>query len=89
MAIYEVDPGDFAHPKTNGGGYSSSGGVRSGVLLQEQEDSEHPERMEVLRMGIEEHLASGAGETDLFERLRDYILKESSTKSRLQTETSR
>lgn len=78
MAIYEVDPNDFAPPVEHS---SSAGEVRTEIHLIEPE-SEHPERMEVLRMGIEERLASPTGETGLFERLHEYFLKESADKSR-------
>ena len=78
MAIYEVDPKDFAPSMEHS---DSAGEVRTEIQLMEQE-SEHPERMEVLRMGIEERLASATGETGLFERLHEYFLKESANKSR-------
>ena len=75
MAIYEVDPNDFA-PSVK----QSAGEVRTEIQRIEQE-REHPERMEVLRTGIEEHLASATGETGLFERLHEYFLKEAANKS--------
>jgi len=79
ISIFEVDPRDFAPSSVKTELAQAGEGIGSEVQVTVQ-DREHPERMEVLRKGIEEHLASATGETGLFERLHEYFAKEASKK---------
>jgi putative addiction module CopG family antidote len=56
------------------GHYASANEVLCAALrLQEQQEREYAERMDLLRMAIDEGLANGAKDGGLFERLRDAI----------------
>jgi hypothetical protein len=74
MAIYEVDPRDFAPRKTDGKVRPINGERMRGALdPQEEEESEHPERMQVLKMAVEEGLANGMADSALYQRLAAYF----------------
>jgi len=64
----------FLNSCVKSGRYGSSSEVMCAALrLQEQQECEYTERMDLLRMAVEQELANGAEDTGMFARLREAI----------------
>jgi hypothetical protein len=73
--IFEVDP-TFVSSKerdefgSTGGAASTVRPMKASLRAPEQVPREDPDPMTVLRVGLDEHLASGTNDLGLFQRLR-------------------
>ena len=64
----------FITAKVESGEYSNASEVmRTALRVMEKEEREYEEKMAVLRVAIEEGIASGDAEPGVFERLDAYI----------------